>query len=89
MYASKKAKCLYAAAFLGNIPQRKWVAKDQRIKVDPDWVYNYPKFVTFLQERKLLAHVWTANLIVYIRRLQQQNNQLVLELIAYFNKLKF
>ena len=28
-YASKEAKCLYAAVFLSGIPQRKWVVKDQ------------------------------------------------------------
>ena len=35
-YISKKAKCLYAAAFLGGISQCEWVAKNQKIKADPD-----------------------------------------------------
>ena len=52
-------------------------------------MYNYPEFVFFLQERKFSAHVWTANLIVHIRHLQQRNNQLVPELIVYLNKLEF
>ena len=45
--------------------------------------------MSFLQECKLSAHVRTANLIVRIGHFQQRNNQLVPELIAYFNKLKF
>ena len=88
-YASKKAKYLYAIAFLGGIPQHEWVAKNQRIKADPDRGYNYLKFVFFLQEHKLPAHVQTANLIVRIERFQQRNNQSVPEFIAYLNKLKF
>ena len=89
MYASKKAKCFYAAAFLGGIPKCKWVAEDKRIKTDPDQEYSYPKFVAFLQEHKLPAHVWTVNFVIHISRLQQRNNQLVPELIAYFNELEF
>ena len=73
-YASKKAKCFYAAAFLGGIPQSIWVAENQSIKTDPNWVYNYPEFVSFLQKRKLPTHVQTANLIVRIGHLQQRNN---------------
>ena len=65
-YASEEAKCLYAAAFLSGIPQRKWVAENQKINVDPDRGYNYPKFVAFLQEHKFPAQIRTANLIVCI-----------------------
>ena len=75
--------------FLGSIPQRKWVAKDQKIKANLDWGYNYLEFVAFLQEHKLPAHVRTANLIIHIGRFQQQNNQSVPKLIAYRNKLEF
>ena len=47
-YASKEAKCLYAAAFLSGISQCKWIAEDQTIKADPDWKYSYSEFVSFL-----------------------------------------
>ena len=87
-YASKKTKYFYATAFLSGILQYKWVTKDQKIKTDPDQDYNYSKFKFFLQKHKLPAHVWTATLIICIALFQQQNNQLVLELIAYLNKLE-
>ena len=70
MYASKEAKCLYKATFLAGILQRKWVTKNQKIKADPDWRYSYPKFVFFLQEHKLLAHIRIANFIICIGCLQ-------------------
>ena len=89
MYASKKARYLYATAFLSSILQCNWVAKDQKIQTDPDRGYSYLKFVSFLQERKLPAHVRTANFIIGIGYLQQWNNQLVLEIIVYLNKLEF
>ena len=79
-YASKEAKCLYAAAFLGGIPKCEWVAENEKIKADLDWGFSYLEFVAFLQKRKLPAYVRTANFIVRIGHLQQRNNQSVSKL---------
>lgn len=87
-YSADKDKCVYAAGYLSGIPSQEWNAEARRIDANPDLTYSYREFKEFLQERRLPAHIRTANLTVKISDVRQRPNQSVPQLIAYLNELE-
>ena len=87
-YSTERNKCMYAAGYLAGISSQKWSAKERLLKLDLERVYLFEEFKVFLQEHRLPAHIWTANLIIKIATVRQRSAQLVSQLIIYLNELK-